>query len=514
MIAKIYSVANKGLETLKVEVEVDVAKKGFPSLQIVGLPTKAVEEAKERVRAAIVNSGIDFPSRSRVVINLAPADIAKEGSCYDLPIALAVLLASGKFSDQERVLKKSLFYGELSLDASLRHTKGVFLLALFAKENGFKKIFVPQDSANEAACLTGLKVYPVRSLAQLVSHLSGLRKITPLKKVLISQLLKNPQSEFDISDVVGQYQAKRALEIAAAGDHNVFMKGPPGSGKTMLARAMTGIMPPLTEDESLEVTKIYSLTGNLKPGQFVITERLFRAPHHTISRVGLIGGGTKLQPGEVSMAHRGILFLDEISEFPRHVIESLRQPMEDRKVTISRASGSATFPSKFLMVAASNPCPCGFLGHPKKACRCMPGDISRYQRKISGPILDRIDIHIEVPAVDLEKLSQYQKIKQEKSATIRNRVIEARKRQLRRFKVLGLNLKSNTEMGPKQIKKICRLTANAKTLLSQLSVRVSLSARSYFKLIKVGQTIADLNGENQIKASFLAEAAQYLPSED
>lgn len=511
MLAKIFSIASHGLETLKVEVEVDVAGRGFPGLHIVGLPSKAVEEAKERVRAAVVNSGIDFPSRSRIVINLAPADLVKEGSCYDLPIALAILVASGQINPSLSFFKNSLFYGELSLDGSLRHTRGVFLLADFAKREGFNRVFAPEASVNEAACFKGIKVFPIASLSALLNHLLEIKLITPLKKIAVNKLLVGTEAEFDMADVIGQFHAKRALEIAAAGNHNVFMKGPPGSGKTMLARAMIGIMPPLTEEESLEVTKIYSLVGEVKPGEFIVRRRPFRAPHHTISRVGLIGGGTNLQPGEVSMADRGILFMDELPEFPRNVLESLRQPIEDRKVVISRASGSVMFPSQFLLVAASNPCPCGFSGHPKKPCRCFSGEIIRYHKRISGPILERIDIHIEVPPVEPEKLQQHQKVVQENSDEIRQRVIKARKLQLSRFLKLGLKLKSNNEMGPKDIKKICKLEKSAQDLLSQASASFSLSARSYFKVIRIAQTIADLLGKEEIGAEFIAEALQYLP---
>lgn len=511
MLAKVFSVAHFGLDTVKIEVEVDVAGRGFPGLHLVGLPSKAVEEAKERVRSAIVNSGIDFPSRSRIVVNLAPADLVKEGSCYDLPIALAILLASGMVSFDRKIFNESFFYGELSLDGSLRHSKGVFLLADFARREKIANIFIPKLSANEAACVTGAKIFPVESLPSLLNHFAGVKKILPLEKISISKLLTETEAEFDMADIIGQYQAKRALEIAAAGNHNVFMKGPPGSGKTMLSRAMVGIMPPLTEEESMEVTKIYSVSGNIKIGDFIVRSRPFRAPHHTISRVGLIGGGANLSPGEVSMAHRGILFLDELPEFPRNVLEAIRQPLEDRRVVISRAAGTVSFPCYFLMIAASNPCPCGFLAHPKKPCRCSQIEISRYQKRISGPILDRIDIHLNVPPVDPEKLGKYKNVLEEKSIVIRERVIRARNRQLVRFKALKLPFVSNSEMGPRDIKKVCRISEDGQRLLLQAAQSFNLSARGYFKTIKIAQTIADLTGEDEIASEFIAEALQYLP---
>ncbi|MBI2594865.1 MAG: YifB family Mg chelatase-like AAA ATPase [Candidatus Colwellbacteria bacterium] len=502
MLAKVFSGATTGLSGVPIEVEVDVAAGGLPSFTIVGLPDKAVEEAKERVRAAIKNSGADFPPR-KITVNLAPADLPKEGPAFDLPIAIGLLAAEGqlnvtKFSD-------SLFLGELSLDGSLRHTAGILPMALLAKELKFKNIFLPQVNASEAAVIAGIKVYGVENLLSLFRHLTGLTTLIPTKTIPFRKL------EFDFSEVQGQESVKRALEIAAAGGHNVFMKGVPGAGKTMLARSFAGILPHLTEDEAMEVTKIYSITGNLSPGQSVVRHRPFRSPHHTTSRNGLIGGGTKPMPGEISLAHRGVLFLDEFPEFPRHVLEALRQPLEDGIVSISRVSGSVAYPAQFMLIAAANPCPCGYYGSPSRPCKCMPGLISRYQKRISGPILDRIDIHVEVPEVAVEKLVGKSK-NAESSKMIQARVQKARNLQQARFKKAKIN--SNSEMTTKMVRQFCGLDAQVQKLLTAATAQLNLSARSYYKVIKVARTIADLAASKEILTTHLAEALQYRPKSE
>lgn len=494
------------MESIPVTVEVDIHAQSLPSFTIVGLPSKAVEESKERVRSAIKNSGSEFPPH-RITVNLAPADLPKEGPAYDLPIAMGIIMASGQL---ETDASNSLFFGELSLDGSLRHTNGILPITLLAKEKKYKALYIPEINAKEAAVVGGIKIYPVSSIISLFHHLLGTNMIKPYPKVSFHKLKSDTFAEFNFSDIKGQEQAKRALEISAAGGHNLSMKGVPGAGKTMLARALPGILPDLTEKEALEVTKIYSITGNIPEGASVVKNRPFRAPHHTTSRIGLIGGSAHPTPGEISLAHRGVLFLDEFPEFPRHVLEALRQPIEDGIITISRAAGTITYPANFVLVAASNPCPCGFLGDPVKKCRCMPGQIMQYRKRLSGPIVDRIDLHIELPSVQVEKLTG--SIKSESSESVKKRVQKARDIQTKRYRKTGKTC--NSDLNTKEIKELITLSDDCLKLLRQAVSTLHLSARTYYRTIKVARTIADLSGEKDIVVSHIAEALQYRPKEE
>jgi magnesium chelatase family protein len=502
MLARVFSCAVIGLEGVVVEVEVDTSD-GLPGVIIVGLPDAAVQESRERVQAAIKNAGLYFP-RKRLTVNLAPAAVRKEGPAYDLPIALGALIASNQISND--TLEEAMVVGELSLDGSVRHVRGVLPMAALARQQGFKRIFTPTSDAPEAALIPDLEVIPVASLTALYAHLTRALPILPQPIVQPEDLPVLVQTDF--SEVKGQEHVKRALEVAAAGGHNVLMVGPPGAGKTLLARGIPSILPRMTIDEALDVTRVYSVADQLPPEVPLIRNRPFRAPHHTISHAGLVGGGNLPHPGEISLAHRGVLFLDELPEFGMRVLEVLRQPIEDKVVTISRAQGTLTFPANFMLIGAMNPCPCGYYGDPVKPCTCSSGTVTKYQKRISGPLLDRIDIHIEVPRVEYEKLSDRRL--GEASAAIQERVEAARQRQRSRFADID-EVDCNADMHPGEVRKFCALEDVGRGLMKAAMNQLNLSARAYHRVLKLARTIADLVGEEQIGAQHLAEALQYRP---
>jgi magnesium chelatase family protein len=496
MLIKVNSIAFQGLDPIKIDVEVNLAKQNIPGFYIIGLGDKAVSESKDRVRTAVKNSISKYPSL-KIIVNLAPADVKKEGSFYDLPIAVGILSYMNEFEISE----DSLFFGEVSLSGELKHTKGALLAALFASENGYKNLYLPSDCCSEAGAVKDINIFPVKTLREISDHLGGIQTINKYSATTNGRS-KSPDWNVSIDDVLGQEFAKRALTVAAAGSHNMLMIGPPGSGKSMISKSIRSILPELSPKESMEVTKIYSAIGKIEPGTGLIRERTLRSPHHTTSYAGLIGGGSYPQPGEVSLAHRGVLFLDEFPEFSRSVLEALRQPMEDGCVMISRSNSRVTYPADFMLLASANPCQCGYYGSENHECTCTEVQLATYRKRLSGPILDRIDLHINVEPVKTEELTNSSKTPRSNLEDIRTYLNKTRELQRNRFEKLDIH--SNSQMQNIHIKKYCRLNTDAQVILNKSIDKFNLSARTYFRLLKVARTIADLeSAQNDIEIEMI-----------